>query len=287
VDLHFMCILNMPVLYMQLHTWNAQYAKEYQICNICKNIQLYAIYAKNIHICKISMYVSIQGEAKSAALDRTHHCDLLGMQPEEGTNGPGRSCRRVCAGRHRRCNGQTGPLVATRTPGADSDPDLTRKGRFVAGTGGPGRPSRPSHPSRPFGSALGVAGARIWLKQKAHCHCVRRRWLPPYRPRRPGLAGQSTRLRRGKTAPGGLVAAAGVGRRAGGGGGGRRRTGFPPCSTRGRAGSGIRARPRRLGAATCVRGRFLADMQSIPNMQNKQQNTKYAINIPNMQKHTI
>ena len=62
------------------------------------------------------------------------------------TNGPGRSCRRVCAGRHRRCNGQTGPLVATRTPGADSDPDLTRKGRFVAGTGGPGRPSRPSHP---------------------------------------------------------------------------------------------------------------------------------------------
>jgi hypothetical protein len=76
-----MCILNMPVLYMQLHTWNAQYAKEYQICNICKNIQLYAIYAKNIHICKISMYVSIQGEAKSAALDRTHH--LLGMQPEE------------------------------------------------------------------------------------------------------------------------------------------------------------------------------------------------------------
>jgi hypothetical protein len=142
VDLHFMCILNMPVLYMQLHTWNAQYAKVYQICNICKNIQLYAIYAKNIHICKISMYVSIQGEAKSAALDRTHH--LLGMQ--EGTNGPGRSCRRVCAGRHRRCNGQTGPLVATRTPGADSDPDLTRKGRFVAGTGGPGRPSRPSHP---------------------------------------------------------------------------------------------------------------------------------------------
>ena len=142
-------------------------------------------------------------------------------------------------------------------------------------------------PSRPFGSALGVAGARIWLKQKAHCHCVRRRWLPPYRPRRPGLAGQSTRLRRGKTAPGGLVAAAGVGQRAGGGGGGRRRTGFPPCSTRGRAGSGIRARPRRLGAATCVRGRFLADMQSIPNMQNKQQNTKYAINIPNMQKHTI
>ena len=113
-------------------------------------------------------------------------------------------------------------------------------------------------PSRPFGSALGVAGARIWLKQKAHCHCVRRRWLPPYRPRRPGLAGQSTRLRRGQTAPGGLVAAAGVGRRAGGGVG-RRSTGFPPCSTRGRAGSGIRARPRRLGAATCVRGRFLAE----------------------------
>ena len=99
---------------MQLHTWNAKYAKVYQICNICKNIQLYAIYAKNIHICKISMYVSIQGEAKSAALDRTHH--LLGMQPEEGTNGPGRSCRRVCAGRHRRGSGQTGPLQSARGP---------------------------------------------------------------------------------------------------------------------------------------------------------------------------
>ena len=147
---------------------------------------------------------------------------------------------------------QTGPLVATRTPGAD--PNL--KGRFVAALGV--RVVRVT-PSRPFGSALGVAGARIWLKQKAHCHCVRRRWLPPYRPRRPGLAGQTTRLRRGQTAPGGLVAAAGVGRRAGGGGGGRRRTGFPPCRTRGRAGSGIRARPRRLGAAACVRGRFPAE----------------------------
>ncbi len=34
--------------YMQLHTWNAQYAKAYQICNICKNIQTYAKYAINI-----------------------------------------------------------------------------------------------------------------------------------------------------------------------------------------------------------------------------------------------
>ena len=39
--------------YMQKHTWNAQYAKAYQICNICKNIQTYAIYAKANQICNI------------------------------------------------------------------------------------------------------------------------------------------------------------------------------------------------------------------------------------------
>ncbi len=43
-----MHILNMQ--YMQLHTWNAQYAKEYQICNKFNNIpwQTYAKYAINI-----------------------------------------------------------------------------------------------------------------------------------------------------------------------------------------------------------------------------------------------
>ena len=33
---------NMHILkmqHMQKHTWNAQYAKAYQICNICNNIQ--------------------------------------------------------------------------------------------------------------------------------------------------------------------------------------------------------------------------------------------------------
>ena len=34
--------------YTQKHTWNAQYAKAYQICNICNNIQTYAKYAINI-----------------------------------------------------------------------------------------------------------------------------------------------------------------------------------------------------------------------------------------------
>ena len=131
---------------MQLHTWNAQYAKVYQICNICKNIQLYAIYAKNIHICKISMYVSIQGEAKSAALDRTHH--LLGMQEGTNLNGPGRSCRRVCAGRHRRGSGQTGPLQSARGQRSPriGPSSLDRPKASKWPLGGPGRPSRPSHP---------------------------------------------------------------------------------------------------------------------------------------------
>ena len=56
-----MHILNMQ--YMQKHTWNAQYAKAYQICNICKkhtNIckicnkyTKYATYAKTSNICNI------------------------------------------------------------------------------------------------------------------------------------------------------------------------------------------------------------------------------------------
>ena len=43
-----LCVSILNMQYMQLHTWNAQYAKAFQIWNICKNIQTYAKYAINI-----------------------------------------------------------------------------------------------------------------------------------------------------------------------------------------------------------------------------------------------
>ena len=135
------------------------------------------------------MYVSIHCEAKSAALDRTHH--LLGMQ--EGTSGG--SCRRVRAGRQRADGAapkRQGTKVATNRPFKFGSAPGVR-----VATGWPwaseSSESPPPGPlDRPWASPrVGqpvqlFAGARIWLKQKAHC--VRRRRLPPYRPRRPGLA---------------------------------------------------------------------------------------------------
>ena len=113
-------------LYVYSQYASAIYAITYLECTVCKSIPnmqhmqktyKHMQYMQKIYTCKIvSMYVtsSIQGEAKSAALDRTprHWHHLLGMQ--EGKNGPGRSCRRVCAGRHRRGSGQTGPLQSAR-----------------------------------------------------------------------------------------------------------------------------------------------------------------------------
>ena len=156
----------------------------------------------------------------------------------------------VAGGCMRGGSGRAGPLQSARGRRSPriGPSSLDRPKASEWPRGGPGRPSRPSHPL----PAL---------------------WIGPGR--RHGLASPFNGSRGTH-----LAQAKGPLRPA------------PPASALPAppTGTGQSTRRLRQRGGACVRGRFLAEdgiYANIPNMQNKQQNTKYAMNIPNMQKHTI